>query len=388
MSDLSSGNFRELPKSLVDEVLNRTKGIGQELLQSFEELREKKREWRRHLVDAGIVKRDSSLPRVQSPTTCGVDGSYAVERLLATDLVVAGAVAVEGLTPPSEKRFWPEPTHFVHVATEAHNPDTGSILRAGMIGMELILARQAPHELVLLDGSFATPVIYFNQGFSKAKEYPNLKTVKEYLVEKIRSFLDAYHTVLAAPRNDRQWVAVPKYTTNREIGKRFNWPESHDDRGLLSSVLEAGEYTFPTLLHQPTQPWHLNTSLVDEFADVVEREEINILVERVIQSLGSIHVLYYRPNAYMPALRLEMSRAIANNQARLSTVLQGIKDQCGTAAIMEPYPLYLADRMIKHLPHAVPVFRQITSQYLAEDYQGEIDDVFVGLHSYRTESGR
>ena len=254
--------------------------------------------------------------------------------------------------------------------------------------MELILAHNAPHELVLLDGSFTTPVIYFNQGFSKAKEYPNLKTVKEYLVERIESFLDGYHCVLSATRNDKQWVAVPKYTTNREIGKKMNWPDSYDDRGLLSSLLEAGEYTSPTSLHQPSQPWHLNISVVDNFADIVERNRIYELVDKVVQALGGIYVTYYRPHDYMPALRLEMSRAIANNQARLSTVLQGIKDQCGTAAIMEPYPLYLADRMIKHLPRAVPVFRQITSQYLAEDYQGNIDDVFVGLHSYRTESGR
>ena len=382
-----SANFRELPKALVDEILDRTKGIGQELLQSFEELRKRKEKWRKQLIDSGIVRRDSSLPRVQSPTTCGVDGSYAVERLLATDLVVAGAVAVEGLTPPSEKRFWPEPAHFVQVDTEVHNPDTGSILRAGMIGMELILAQQAPHELVLLDGSFTTPVIYFNQGFSKAKEYPNLKTVK-YLAEKIKPFLGAYSYILTASRNDRQWVAVPKYTTRREIGKKLGWPDAHDDRGLLSSILEAGEYTSPTLLLQPAQPWHLDTSVVNDFVDVAEQNEINRMVKQVVQSLGSIHVLYYRPHAYMPALRLEMSRAIANNQARLSIVLQGIKDQCGTAAIMEPYPLYLADRMIKHLPQAVPVFRQITSQYLAEDYRGNIDDVFVGLHSYRTESGR
>jgi len=385
---MEDANFRELPKLLVDEVLNLTKGIGQELLQSFEELREQKEVWRRQLVDSGIVKRDSSLPRAQSPTTCGIDGSYAVERLLATDLVVAGAVAVEGLTPPSEKRFWPEPNHFVHVETEIHNSDTDSILRAGMIGMELILAQKAPHELVLLDGSFTTPIIYFNQGFSKAKGYPNLKTVKEYLVERIKPFLEAYCHILTASRSDRQWVAVPKYTTRQEIGSKLDWPASYDDRGLLSSILEAGEYTSPDRLLQPEQPWHLNTSVVDDFTDVAERDEINRLVEQIIQFLNNIHVLYYRPHTYMPALRLEMSRAIANNPARLSIVLQGIKDQCGTAAIMEPYPLYLADRMVKHLPQALPVFRQITSQYLAEDYQGDIDDVFVGLHSYRTESGR
>ncbi len=87
------------------------------------------------------------------PTTCGIDGFYAVERLLASDLVAASAVAVEGLTPPSEARHWPEPRHLVWVEIEAHEAETGTILRAMMIGMELGLAAQAPHEVVFLDGS-------------------------------------------------------------------------------------------------------------------------------------------------------------------------------------------------------------------------------------------
>src|SRR6187551_2700771 len=46
-----------------------------------------------------------------------------VERLLAIDLLAVGAVAVEGLTPPSEDRFWPEPRHQIYVDTEAHDED-------------------------------------------------------------------------------------------------------------------------------------------------------------------------------------------------------------------------------------------------------------------------
>ena len=383
-----SGSLKELPKSLVDDVLKLTKGIGQELLHSFKELQENRLLWRSRLVASSVVKQESSLPIVQSPTSCGVDGSYAIERLLATDLVVAGAVAVEGLTPPSENRYWPEPTHFVHVETEAHSPDTGSILRAGMIGMELVLAKTAPHELVLLDGSFTTPVIFLNQGLSKARENLNLKTVECFLIKRLREFLESYNYVLKALRSDRQYIAVPKYTTRCEIGKKLGWSESYDDRAVLSAVLEPGEYTTPTLLMQPSQPWHLNTSVVSTFVDAIEYNAINEMVNSILDLLSSIQVVYYRPHAYIPALRLEMSRSIANNQARLSSVLQGVKQQCGTPAIMEPYPLYLADRMVKHLPQAVPVFRQITSQYLAEDYPGNIDDVFVGLHSYRTDSGR
>ena len=56
--------------------------------------------------------------------------------------------------------------------------------------------------------------------------------------------------------------------------------------------------------------------------------------------------------------------------------------------MVEPYPLYMADRMVKHLARAIPTFRQVTSQRLAETYAGKIDDIFLGLHGYRTESGR
>ena len=316
-------NFSELPEALVDELLDRADDVSQELLHSFEDLREKREERRKQLMDSGIVGRDSSLPRVQSPTTCGIDGSYAVERLLAMDLAVAGAVAVEVLTPPSEKRFWSKPRHHIQVETEAHNPDTSVILRSGMIGEELILAELAPHELVLLDGSLTTPIIYFNQGFGKAREYPKLKIVEKYLVGRISQFIKAYGHILAATRNDRQWVAVPKYTVRREIGEMLEWPEAYDDRGILSYILEPGEYTSPIQLTPPDQPWHLDTSIVSNYKDTfTEKDEIDRLIEEIIQALNRIHVLYYRPHAYMPALRLEMSQAVSNNSARLSIVLQ------------------------------------------------------------------
>ena len=386
------GNFfGELPHALVDEVLEKTKGIEQELLQSFEDLRGKKDEWREKLFENNLLKYESSLPSVLSPTTCGVDGSYAVEKLLATDVVVIGAVAVEGFTPPSENCHWPQPQHFVHIATEPHSPDTSTILRAGMIGLELVLAKNAPHDLVLLDGSFTTPIICFNQWFSNAEKYAHFKTFKEYLVGRIKEFLEAYHEILASQRTDRQWVAVPKYTTRREIGKVLIDPSdphaSYDDRGLLTYVLNAGEYTRPIQI-QSSSDWHLSTSRVRGFTTGTDGHEIEGLANQIKRLLPDIYVLYYRPRAYMPALRLEVSRAIANNQNRLAIVLQGIKDQYGKASIMEPYPLYMADRMVKHLPQSIPACRHSITQNLAENYQGDIDDVFINLHSYRTESGR
>lgn len=374
-----------MPASLVDEVINRTQGeISRQLLRDFEEIRSKRAEWREKLVQSDLVRNAASLPRVESPTCCGTDGSYAIERLLATDLVVAGAVAVEGLTPPSETRYWPEPRHLVYAEAETHEAETGSILRGVMIGMELSLAQNAPHEAVFLDGSLTTPTIFFNQALSKAGELPHLK-ISAYLKQHIKDFLSAYRAILTATRSDRFWIAVPKYTTRREIGEKLNWPNRYDDRSLLSRLLQVGEYIKPLPLKSPETPWHINIPQLDNSTATATIKE---LADAVIRGLDNIRVIYYRPDPYLPALRLEMNRAAAETPARLSRVLQGVRDQCGSSAIMEPYPLYLADRMVKHLAKAIPAFRQIVSQTLSETYQGDINDIFTSLHSYRTESGR
>jgi hypothetical protein len=375
--------FAELPATLVEEVLSRTEGLGQELLQSFEEMRAQRQARRAQLTEASLLRREADLPYVPIPTTCGVDGSYAIERLLTTDLVAAAALAVEGLTPPSETRHWPEPRHLVYVGTEGHDADTSTVARAVMMGMELRLAAQAPHEVVIVDGSLTTPLIYFNQALNKVAESSDLRVADE-LLRHIREYLEAYHVILVSRRSDRCWVGIPKYTTRREIGHQLDWPEAHDDRGLLTSTLEPGEFTCALRLQQPTQPWHLNVNPVNAKDRVVMTQ----LRQEIINLLAEIRVLYHRPYAWLPALRLEMSRAVTETPARLAAVIHGLRHQCGSAAILEPYPLYMADRMVKHLARAVPTFRQVTSQHLAETYDGDIGDVFLGLHGYRTESGR
>ncbi len=379
----STHPFAELPAALVEEVLDRTEGLGRELLASFEEMRSQREARRSQVADAGLLRREGDLPYVPIPTTCGVDGSYAIERLLTTDLVAAAALAVEGLTPPSETRHWPEPRHLVYVKTEGHDADTGTVARAVMIGMELTLAAKAPHELIFIDGSLTTPLIYFNQALNKLEETPTLE-VGRVLLQHIEAYLAAYHAILSSQRTDRCWVAAPKYTTRREIGQTLGWPTAHDDRGLLTSVLQPGEFTRPMRLQSPAQPWHLNMGPVD----ATQRANVDKLAGETTRLLDEIRVIYYRPNSWLPALRLETSQAVVESPARLAAVINGLRHQCGSAAVLEPYPLYMADRMVKHLARAIPTFRQVTSQHLAETYTGDVSDVFLGLHGYRTESGR
>lgn len=374
--------FADLPAALVDEVLGEAGQAGDLLLDAFRRARADRAAYRQKLQDLGLLLHESTLDYPPLPTTCATDGSYAIDRLLTADLVAAAAVAVEGLTPPSEKRHWEQPHHATFVAAEVHHEETATILRAVMLGRELLLAARAPHDLVMLDGTLTLPIIYFNQALNKAPQAPSLRCSKEFMGHCVE-YLAAYQAILRPSRSDKQFVALPKYSTRREIGRQVGWPGENDDRGLLTLLLQPGELTKPQRLEQPDQPWHINASRLPD--DVLRR--IEELAEKIVEGLEQVHVFYYKPHEWLPALRVEAAPEVALNPHRLAVVVQGLKHQCATASMLEPYPIYLADRTVKAMARALPAFRQVATQRIAEQYEGDIGEVFFAMHGYRSESG-
>lgn len=389
--------FDELPEALVEEMLNECDELGKNLSNSFRKLNKTKEKIRKALKDKRLLKKDSDISLAPThPTSCGVDGSYAIEKLIATDMVAVAGVAVEGLTPPTEKRFWPKPHHFSKVLTIPHSDSTAVVSRAIMMCMELILANRAPHDVIFLDGSLTTPFIYFNQALNKVNEVPDklsnllIKGIKikekesdEEVVINIKNALIAYKEILLSLRTDKIFVGVPKYTTRREIARReleeLNIKE-YEDRGMLSFILDAGEFIKPVPIQEPQQPWHI--TLIDELKDLEK------LKEEIISALNDLHVVYYRPYVHFPALRIEISKSIASNSQRLAILFEALKLQCGAPGIVEPYPLYLADRMVKHLGTALPAIRKTTTQEMALKWEEELGNMYLAMHGYRTEYGK
>lgn len=375
--------FADLPAALVEEVLSQSETVAEGLFADFQKVREDRETLRKRFLQTGIVTSESTLGYPPLPTTCAADGSYAIERLLTTDLAAAAAVAVEGLTPPSEKRHWEQPHHRTFLAAEPHLEDTATVLRTLMLGEELCLATAAPHDLVMLDGTLTLPVIYFNQGLNKAPETTRLRCSKELIEQSLR-YLESYRAIVRSERSDKQYVALPKYSTRREIGKEAGWPDGFDDRGMLTLLLNPGELTKPRPLEQPAQQWHINAARLPQAV----RAGIEALAGDAIDALCRVHVFYYKPHDWLPALRVEVPESIARNTHRLATVVQGLKHQCATASMLEPYPIYLADRTVKALARALPAFRQVTTQRISEKYAGNIGEVFFAMHGYRSDSGR
>jgi hypothetical protein len=372
---LSNNPFDELPESLVEEMLSECSCLSGKIVQAFQKLNENKSQLRTRLIENKRLAKDTDyISTYNFPTTCGVDGSYSIEKMLSTDIIAMAAVAVEGLIPPTEKRFWPKPRHFSKIINAPHNEATTVVARAIMMCMELDLASKAPHDVVFVDNSLTTPLIYFNQAFNKLSEAP--KELSDILREKIQTGLPSYLEIIESKRTDKIYSGIPKYSTKNEIADELQVPQ-YDDRGLLSLILEAKEIIVPISMQRPPSKWHIDSPPSGS------REILN----NIISSLDKLQVIYYRPYPYFPALRLEVSHSIASNRQRVSILLEAVSQQCCAPGMMEPYPLYLADRMVKHLGTALPAIRKATTQEMVENWSGDLGDIYLAMHGYRSETG-
>lgn len=160
-----TGMFGDLPQALVSEMLGQSEELAGGMVMDIARIREERERLRGKLE--GRIRLDSDIVRMpRFPTAAGVDGSYCMDSLLATDFVAIAAVAVEGLVPRTkDEPIWPKPHHFVSVERMAHDEAIQTLAKAIMLSMETQLAALAPHNVVMLDGSLTTITIAYNIAF-------------------------------------------------------------------------------------------------------------------------------------------------------------------------------------------------------------------------------
>jgi hypothetical protein len=255
-----------------------------------------------------------------------------------------------------------------------------------MVNMELHLAASAPHDVVLVDGSLTTPFIYSNQAANQMDnvssdlkaiylEGKQKKSDEELPFPGVGNAFEGYAKILESSRSDKVFAGVPKYTTKNEICEKLGYSD-YEDRSLLNLILRKDEFIGPFELGQPEQPWHIK-----------KMEEITHTRGAVIELLKDLRVIYYKPSEFLPIMRLETSATVAQNKSRLAILLEAIRIQTVSPSVMEPYPLYLADRMVKHLSTALPAIRRASTQEMALKWEKDLSDVYLAMHGYRSEYG-
>jgi hypothetical protein len=371
--------FADLPDALVRDLLAVALPVGDSVRDRIDQLRSGATQLREDAKAKGLVRRKADLERPREPSVAGVDGSYQIHSLTSIDLCATAAIAVEG-TSKEAKRYWPEPYHYMWAGGVPHAVDTTGVLRGLMVSLELKLASMAPHDVVMLDGALASLVIYLNQGLT------DLDAVPTELAEGLRkAWLDEglFETLLRVLRSERL-IALPKFTGRNELVApgRLSPVAGFDGRTLATVVLEPGEYTTPLPTHVTAtgdpQAYHLPRKLMGEDGDGDRR---------LNSALQDVRVTYFRPYGWVPALRIELPGPIANSDQRLALALEAVQSQFFTPAVVEPYPLFLADRMVKSLGAGVAVVEQTVAQHVA-DSGADIELTMLCLQQHRTQGGR
>ncbi|SRR5579875_188555 len=379
MESIANISSLELPAALVNELIENSEEIGKALSDSIKEVNEAKPEIRKWLEETGLLKKDSDLPPVEIPTCCGVDGGLAPEELLSNTIIVCAAVAVEGFTPPTEKKSWPL-KYESYCDVEPHRTNLETIASGWMQYLEAKLAHSAPHDVILLDGSMTSLWIRVNQSMQKVEHHKKIKQstkIGEKLLSVFSNFLTIYDSFLDS--NDKIFAALPKSTVRSELGKKYDnkngWPLNLDDKAVMTAVLEPGEYTEPLLLTTREDNWHMREVGMNSG-----------FIEKIAKKIGTnLMVFQYRPFEFTPALRIETSKNITDDDKKFAKLLQCIKSQFESYSVMEPFPLYLADRMVKNLYQAIPAIRSSALQKMSKDTTVDMRHILYALRPYRTE---
>jgi hypothetical protein len=375
MYEVDSPSFLEIPASLVEQMLQKTTEIGEILQSSMHDINRKREKFRLQLEQIGLLDNDINFGNIKPLVSGGVDGAYAVDRLLGTDLLFAAAVGVEGINElENGKRI--APNHDVFVYPEKHNPENMISARAIMLEMEIKLAANAPYDIVYLDGSLTTALIHMYKAINFIENLNSKSSDK--IKEDFKDFLISYKKILDLKDTYKYYLGIPKYTSRNDIGKNLHWPENYDDRAILTLILDPGEFTRPKLFTSE-EGWHVRLPYEDE--------ELRVLMQQVISGIKNLSVIYYKPHPWCPALRIEMPSATAGDETKLNSILINIKNQCQTPSIMEPFPLYMADRIAKHMAPAIPAYKQIIMNQMTQLNDHNEKDIFFLMHSYRTEGG-
>ena len=375
MYEVDSPSFLEIPASLVEQMLQKTNEIGEILQSSMADINRKREKFRLQLEQIGLLDNDLNFGNIKPLVSGGVDGAYAVDRLLGTDLLFAAAVGVEGINElENGKRI--APNHDVFVYPEKHNPENMISARAIMVEMEIKLAANAPYDIVYLDGSLTTALIHMYKAINFIENLNSKSSDK--IKDDFKDFLISYKKILDLKDTYKYYLGIPKYTSRNDIGKNLHWPENYDDRAILTLILDPGEFTRPKLFTSE-EGWHVRLPY--------ENEELRVLMQQVISGIKNLSVIYYKPHPWCPALRIEMPSATAGDETKLKSILINIKNQCQTPSIMEPFPLYMADRIAKHMAPAIPAYKQIIMNQMTQLNDHNEKDIFFLMHSYRTEGG-
>jgi hypothetical protein len=315
-------------------------------------------------------------------TVAAVDGAQVQDSLYAGDLLVAVAVAAEGLTPAG--LLGSCPVHSTWNRFLVHDADLDRLGKAAMVIQELHLLSRLPHDICILDGSHQTPVIVLNSALTSTSQ-----EVRQAAVEVCEEFNATENLArLCDPHHGASIVASPKSDSSRDLSRYFERAFSKQfprglrlpasDKVLAALVLEPGEMLKAFPVNNSWKRLHIRAERVDESSVKKLAGELNAAIEPLKQQ--TIRITYIKPATCSTAVKVEFKENLGADWRR--RVARMVTDETPGPHLQEPFCQYLADLWAKSVSLGVRAQMHGVRLELAGD-DGR-DYLEYMLRSYRT----
>ncbi|MGB7207943.1 MAG: DNA double-strand break repair nuclease NurA [Pyrinomonadaceae bacterium] len=356
--------YAHLPEELLGRILESVPATVEKMNKLFDVQDEPIRKGIEELKKSGLIEVNDT--QEFSESLIAVDGGVVLEKMTGTDILLAVAVGVEGLTTDSSSGWSSDKNQFHQWQTVMPHDEANARLAQGtMFLMELSVLANSSHEIRIMDGTHFTPILKINSLLSAKEENAGeqyASSLKEFLKETYAKIIPDIPDIIDAAMQNEHIVAIAKYSSSRDVieSRLSKFGINVDDKTFFSLGLGSDEFLIPMSVGQSEEErgkiWndlHIRCNL-----DIPERVQLNAALAKSINPLrtqaskpgdktSELYFTYYKPYQEGPAYRIEIKKSLALDKDKLKKYLFSIKRQIVFPEIREPFPQYLVDLMAK-----------------------------------------
>lgn len=357
-------NYAHLPEELLGKILDNIPATVEKMNNLFNIQDEPIRKGIETLREKKFIEKNET--KDFSTSLIAVDGGVVLEKMTGSDILLAVAVGVEGLSADTNSGWNDGKNQFYQWQTVlAHDEANPRLCQGVMFLMELSVLASSNHEIRIMDGTHFTPLLKINSLLSANEDSAGpqyTEALREFLKDTYEKIIPDIPDIVNCALGDERIISIAKYSSSRDIIDAFLQHEniSIDDKTFFSIGLDEDEYLIPKSVGQSVQErqkiWndlHIYCNL-----RIPEQSELNKSLEKAVNRLrtkdehtgakeSELYYTYYKPYQDGPAYRIEIKKSLALDKSKLEKYLFSIKKQIVFPEIREPFPQYLVDLMAK-----------------------------------------
>ena len=360
-----SQQYAHLPEELMAKILEAVPSTVKKMNEMFDIQDQPIIDAINHLRDRKMI--ELVAQGEYSSSVIAVDGGVVLDRMTGSDVLLAVAVGVEGLSQDTSVHWGTDRNQYYQWQSVLPHEEANPRLAQGvMFLMELSVLAKAEHEIRIMDGTHFTPLLKVNSMLSADEDKASnsyIEGLKAFLRETYGKIIPDIPDIVKAAFQDDSIIALAKYSSSRDILDEFvpSPDVKVDDKTFFSLGLNENECLSPLSVGQSSEErvriWddlHIICNL-----KIPERAELNTALRAAVEplrtrdsvsrqeKLSELFFTYYKPYEDGPAYRIEIKKSLAQDKPRFLRMLRSLKNQIVFPEIREPFPQYLVDLMAK-----------------------------------------